>query len=458
MIKEEIYGFIEFDDKNNPFIYYDGILRILPNDKKNWKVESSNLFKQIVSSLNKNEVVKPFMLNGITSHCKGITFWLDGVFSNDSGIKEYSVIAYHLYLKNYYVNHNGIDGLHFMSDELNLFLKPYLCYRYFIPTTENKIDNPKVGLSDFIEYKCGTIRYLNHKLKIKISINPQAQFNNSNPFHSFTKMSFYFDKSENNIEKILKFINLQSDFLRYICYRKNIVYNNIETFVYENGVPFNIGNIYLVNTFEKEVKKNNMEFNNISSILNKLFNDLKTNKMALNHIPENREAIHHYSASRAIGIFSCFERECDLLGINVRNEEFFEIRNSIVDLIKIEQNKDIYNTKKRKYIKQIINSIEKIDCSMADYYAKVFFDNIKVIEHFIKKNYHKKRVTKSFITNLSVRLNVIRNGLVHSKLDFKFNHNHLLDLKMLEILIYSNRLKHYDLSESDIIQSINSIF
>ena len=61
------------------------------------------------------------------------------------------------------------------------------------------------------------------------------------------------------------------------------------------------------------------------------------------------------------------------------------------------------------------------------------------------------------VDGISERMGTVRNGIAHSRLDFKIDAIHLSDLRIVQEILYVIRLKNMHLSTKEIQKAINMI-
>ena len=67
-------------------------------------------------------------------------------------------------------------------------------------------------------------------------------------------------------------------------------------------------------------------------------------------------------------------------------------------------------------------------------------------------------ITKYLLTDISERINKLRNDMAHGNMDIEFNEVNTKDLKFMEILFYILILSELDLSDDEIINKIAWLF
>ena len=155
-------------------------------------------------------------------------------------------------------------------------------------------------------------------------------------------------------------------------------------------------------------------------------------------------------------IMSEFEREFrNIYGQDYgRSEEYLATKNEIVDLI------DEYRKSKsgssKKYAASIKRTISNLDNSYAQNVSKAFGDCKEIMKPFVTKNY--TEYSDEILQGICDRVGEIRNGIAHSKMDFKLDAIHLTDTKIMEELTYAIRLKKAGLSDNNVIKGINALF
>lgn len=156
---------------------------------------------------------------------------------------------------------------------------------------------------------------------------------------------------------------------------------------------------------------------------------------------------------RVSRIFAEFERTYkQVYGENIRSKEYVDTKNEIAnELNKIKENQ---TGQKRRYYKEIIKGIEKSNVGLNQKIEYALQDCSDIMDKVITICYqeHEK------IENISDRLGMLRNDMIHGEMQYKLKPIDLTDINILEILIYVVLFKSIDLTAENIQSCLNDIF
>ncbi len=149
MAEEEIYGFIFSEKCSNPFIYSNFILRIMPNDNKQWKKWKSHLCDNIFNEMNSyttpsKEWIKENAIYGITNKDKKIIFKTKGLPTNDNGFEMYEIKHFYEY-DNRVENDRNVSSMRLFSEDIDIFYNPKDVYSQSLTHDDQKI-NTKISV------------------------------------------------------------------------------------------------------------------------------------------------------------------------------------------------------------------------------------------------------------------------------------------------------------------------
>lgn len=292
-----------------------------------------------------------------------------------------------------------------------------------------------------------------------ISISSSCQVGKS-PVSLSSNLFFEF-KPTNDYKFIVHLLEVAKKFIQYLCYRNNVVFSNIELSTpYNNKLHERFANLYevynnsLIETYPIE-KERLIKYKYLIGNIGKIFSDIVTRNIYIEHIPETYELGRHINAGRFVMITAAFEWEFKRNypdGIekseNTKNAEE-NVTNIINELIK-------ENTSK---VKEILKFLKKL-VSADNLSSKIViygndYGNISDIfgNHLYELNGEKLNYKK-----IGERLSNQRNHFAHGDIDKEFIGLSLLDLIYLERIIYIMQLKFYGISDDNIKNAINDLF
>ena len=155
-------------------------------------------------------------------------------------------------------------------------------------------------------------------------------------------------------------------------------------------------------------------------------------------------------------ILAAFEREYrNIYGVDsLRSKDYQSIKAEAIKLLnEAAQSK---TGKKRRYLRSIAKGIKNADDAYSDKVRNALLDCYSILEPFIRRRYG--RCDADLIDEISVRVGMLRNSLMHSHLDINMDAVVLADIHIMEELVYIIRLKTIEKSEQKIQKAINNLF
>lgn len=455
---DQILGYLKYNDDEYPFYYENGILNILPNTKENWWKEKQQLFENFSNPekfKNKNVWIKNIKLYGSTNDDKNIIFIVSEDHSNINGFLQYNVYYLHIYSKN-----NTIDGLYFNSEEINYFYNPNRAYKTQYNFEDKIFKNAEVTMNDIEEIDCGSYNF--KEVEINIKIRAIASISNNSktytPYTAKSEMIFTFSKSV-DLDFALEVIFHEILFLSFICCRTNIILNSVTTFTLTDENKRDRSGVIALLREVVEAETDSKKFEQIISLelfeekLNKIFDAIVNGNMYFEHLRSSIMKRQVYAIDRIILNFVAFEREYRNIYDNIakRSEDYYEIRNDIIEILSNFKQENTGN--KKKYIKEFIKSIKKSENKFSDRLSTALNDCYKILEPFLIRDY--REIDSGLIGNISERMNTMRNDSAHGNIDLKIEPINIKDFRTIENLLYAMRLKYIGISDISIKKSIN---
>ena len=184
---------------------------------------------------------------------------------------------------------------------------------------------------------------------------------------------------------------------------------------------------------------------------------INQDKLIFRHICDCIDDRRHYTQARMIMVFTAFEREyANIYGQDTeRSEDYLTVKFEIIQLI--DEYRDRQTTSKRrthaKDIRKYVDSRDRSSGANMKYAFKYCKD---ILVPFIRHNYIGEY--DEVVSDISERMHLLRNGLVHSRLDIELEAIHLADIKSMEELLYAMRLKALEMDVIKIQCAINELF
>ena len=461
---EKLLGYVKYDDVDYPFefIEEDFSIVLYPPTVEKWD-EASDIF-HFFENLNKPREkgwIKSVKLDGITSEHYHIVFSVKDSPSNYHGFKSYEVDWYY-YCRDEY-DFESIEGFRVSGTEINYYYPPQIALQNEVKFGENNtIEKLTVSTTDEeTKRECGSYS-VRRGLNAELEVNAYAtiHYNTAiNPIDATSYLYFSFSKPT-GIEDLITAVYHLKCFLKYISYRNNIHIDAVETFYDKEGKRDFAGTIVFPGHKGRENDKKAPEriirYDVLERKTANLFKAIKQGKMGYAHICDSIDGRRHFSSGRMIMIMSEFEREFrNIYGQDYeRSEAYISTKQEIVDMI--EDYRKSHTGDVKKYAASIKRTVQNLDNSYAQNVEKAILDCEEIMKPFIRRNY--EGYTDDAVKGVCGRVGEIRNGIAHSKMDFKLDAIHLTDTKIMEELTYAIRLKKIGISDDKVQKAINALF
>jgi predicted nucleic-acid-binding Zn-ribbon protein len=332
-----------------------------------------------------------------------------------------------------------------VTEELSSKGKVELNTREFSDTTTEK-------QSFLVDEKTVNVFFgISRKVSTKIDEHPLSL--NSTLFFEF--------EQTNDYSFILRLHQIALDFIRFLCYRKNIYISEVNIAApFKDGKHEPFATMFILNQqgeTEKDVLKQGRYIKQIhfAGKEGEIFSDIASGSIYLRHIPESYQSGRHIDAARFVMITAAFEWEfsrqypegCTKSKATIDAEK--DVSNEIQKLIEKVSGK---RKKICKFIKRLIKSspLQKEIIQIGKDYSNIIdvFGN-----HLYQINGEELKYSE-----MGQRLSDQRNHFAHGDLDKDFIGLSLLDLVFMEYVVYAMQLKYYNLSDIEIQRSINELF
>ena len=250
-------------------------------------------------------------------------------------------------------------------------------------------------------------------------------------------------------------------FLKYITYRTNVKIGNVEIFSVNSAKKREqCGYLVFEEDYQAEISKKAYErvidFTILEGKAAEIFTAIKNREFDFQYMCESIAATGNYSSSRAIMILAEFEREyLNIFGQDYKRSQEYQItKRNLLDTMQtfIEQRQG----RARKYARQFYHAIESHDVGFGERLRNAMVECQVIMEPFIKSKY--AGALDVTIEEICDRMNTVRNGIAHSRLDLNLEAVHLSDLKIIEELLYAMRLQHLRVDTKSIQIGIKRLF
>lgn len=260
---------------------------------------------------------------------------------------------------------------------------------------------------------------------------------------------------------ILRLWWIARDFIRFLCYRKNIYIPTIELSApSEGGKHESFATMLLLDQDGKIETDTLQKGRYIKQVYIKghegtILSDIATGNIYLRHLPNTYEAGRHIDAARFVMITAAFEWEFRRLypdGVR-KSDTTLEAEACVSEVIQEHINS---NSGKKRAIYKFLKKLVKSD-SLQTEILQVGKDFSEVLNVFGGRLYHLNGQELKY-NEMGQRLSIQRNHFAHGDLDKEFIGLSLLDLMFMEYVIYAMQLKYYGVESAEIQRSINELF
>lgn len=457
---EPIKGYVDYEGVEHPFFYENQILHLFPSTVEEQQQKKYEMFSKFGSAKwkSKNEWIENLSIVGKTESGYNIQFVVNGLSSNNNGFIMFDSIYYYVHESPLY--DNNIGGFYASGPEINMFYPPNKDVEILQHFDGNNVIESNISVKAPKATSLGIYNYKNIDIKISVISIPVLNIESNRYLITNSSLRFIFSELV-NIEYLIEVYFHLKRFLTYISRNKS---NNISVIdvihIDESGLRNKRGRLEFSN--ETRVNKNENKHGEIISyeVLNEktadLFEVFSLDHIYLEQIPGNYEKRKSYNNARMIANFTSFEREFRNIynDKQVRSNEFYEIKNSILSYINRE--KEGKNRKTRDYYNNFHRKLERDDFSFAQKISDALSDCSTIMLPFLNRIYNDKFNMKNH--EIGKRLNVLRNDMVHGNIDVVLLPIHTSDFEALEILVYVMRLKDLKIEDSEIMEGISKLF
>ena len=455
-------GFLSYLDTERPFLYCDHTLTIFPATEED--ADNSCDEAERIIFFEKEPPALPSSFTGSTLDGRKAVFLV-----TENGLLENGVLILEAVTAFFYHDHSidennaeqkAIQGFLISFPELNSFYPPNTAYSI---TWEESLDGLDycVKTKPRSELSCGMFEY--NKMKINLGIHHEITpvFNACHPLSIQTVLSAECACSidELSIHELLLALNKSFQFL---FMRKNIIFPNISLFTLdEKGKRVSIGYVSLfqpkmIEEKNSPTKMRCIDFGVIGENLSKIIKEYIDQKRVFEEYPDCYDMHRTYGTARNVGNFIAFDAYYQFYQHKlVRSKKYEEVKKEI--LTSVEQMKQGAKGDRKKYVEQIHKQLSNIGVGMKEHYKKVFDAHTSIFDDVIRNTYSNVDVGKEKVA-ISERLNCIRNALIHGHTSYIFQPHDLLDMKLLQIMIYVIRLDNIGISDMQKIRAVARLF
>lgn len=458
---DSFQGYVLYRNKEHIFIFDNYELKLIPNTYENMIECQNTICFESLTKPKKKSWLNELQLNG---HCIDGTpvifciqdnpWFKDGVFS-------YKVKW--LYINDLKFDENiKIKGINFLSQEIDCIYK----IKDFV-TDDFSLENGcykeyQINIKTFEPKMLGNFRFSNYGVKIFGNMSFRKKYCSNEKLEVWSKLILELSRELKDLNKLYTLVLLQLNVIRLLTYRLNNTFDMIETYMYdEKGRNIRTGRFYF--NYHCEIEK---EYENIQHLITienipnigMLYEMLLKEKIYLAHICKNSIERRTYGPSRILGIMIAFERlfAWQYGKDKIRSENHLALLKRIEKFLDNASEEICEGIYKKKDFNKIKKRITEPQVSYGDYLSYVIKE-IPLCERYVQNIYEASNIN-TVINEINKRVNKFRNDMAHGNIDVGITINHIKDLKLLEVIIYTMILNNLELSEEEIIKKIMWLF
>lgn len=450
-------GFIEVPTLKRKFFYTyeDGSLTVY--SKNSLPLETSTNLA-ITSDCD-------YVIGTVTEESSLVVFFVDRVpFSDSSGIILTSTTV-RVY---FYIDHLKQDrpflpsSLKVTFEELNYFFDLNTGLKRFV---DLKGKTQKVETLPYEDTK-ETFSFYYDCVQIKGELGIIQTLNgySTTPLelHSQLKLEF---AATSNIEFLADLCSVLNRLFYFLCYRSNVQISPIEFWgVNEDGKKCSMGIFYPLFSQceyleEHKVIKKTIKYDIVKEHFSDLIQSIANNQLYFEHIPETHSDGHHITVARTILTTAAFEWTYQQQYQNIPLSQYRqEVKEDIMDMLAQLPVEKKYNSKKKGEIRHYTQTVERMDRNLSEKIQIALTDCKGILQPFISRLYELNDMQEESFAQIANDLQYQRNAYAHGAIDRELKENIILDVLILEWLIYCMVLKQLKYDEVDIFNAINHIF
>lgn len=299
------------------------------------------------------------------------------------------------------------------------------------------------------------------KVSVQFSITRGMSTTIGNPPISlFSSMLLEFEETD-DYEFITKLWSIAKQFIRFLCYRKNVYFPSVELSASDGkGKYYSFATLHMLHEDgdnETEALKNRryIQQSFINGYEGKILEDIAENSLYTRHIPETYASGKRIDAARFVMIIAAFEWEFRRIypeGVP-KDEKQKQIELTASEAINGLINKSTGKLRRKyKFLKRLVKSDP-----LQNEIAQIGKDFDEIVGMFGKHLYGMNNEILVY-AEMGRRLGEQRNHFAHGDLDKEFIGTSLLDLIYMEFILYAMQLKRYGISKMNTQKAINQLF
>ncbi len=443
-----IIGELEYKEKQYNFTIEEDILKLILKENK-----INNIFGFFENFGKIEELETDYLIGQCQPDNHEIIIFVDPFTSKNS--TKLLKVNYIFEFKN---NITIFDHMIFYVEEINYIYNVQKAIEYKINDDGTRSILLKSNNETSSEWQ--TFIFEGKSILFKFGIGQTTNLGNSNiPITLQSAMVFKFEETD-NYEFLIQLYHLAKNLIMLLCNRNNFIINNVKLLNLKkqlndvcNFTSLEDKNILKDN--KRVLEKNFLSYDLIKNNINKIFQDLADKKIYLDHIPISRKNGLIITNARFLLITAAFEWEFERKypeGIKHKNKTI-EARELVKEHLNNQINK---NTGKAKEIfKYLLDDVDNDTLSSKFNHA---YGHMEDILKNYTKNLYEENKEKFDCIKCGERIAKQRNNFAHGNIEQEFIGTSILDINLLEKMVYLLQFSHYDIDMNDIKKEFGNLF
>ena len=459
-------GTLSYKDISFTFVFNKIELRLIPPEEKRRVIEWDWMMKEIrpgVSTFaDPIPVEEPFLIGNCFETKSAIIF----IPKRGSDLGLYNSVV-RISLSAYIIckyDRDLIDRVSFSCPEINFIHPVNQAISYQLPTKDSQNTGEiTVSTLDFDNTTTESQVFMVDGKEIKEYFGITRSVSSKNlepPLRLDSSLVFEFEAT-NDYSFIFRLWWIARDFIRFLCYRRNILIPQVEISAPSKGGNHEkFATMYILDQDCEEetdilTEGRYIRQAYISGHEGKILSDIAQDNLYLRHLPDTYHSGRHINAARFVMITAAFEWEFRRLYPNGVKKSEATIAAEEAASERMQEHIDETSGRQKKIYKRL-KKLVKSDSLKAEI-VQMGTDFTGIIGVFGDHLYHLNGQELHY-AEMGQRLSDQRNHFAHGDLDKDFIGLSLLDLIYMEIVVYAMQLKLYGIDDIDIQKAINDLF
>ena len=460
-IPERVVGFVLLDGEKIPVELDKECfeLRLYQPKPQDLMVTITQGLEAFCVDTKEHKWIDKLILEGNTSEGYHIFLGTSDKPANYNGYKTYSIDWYYITDKEI----GDVIQVRFSGQDVNRFYNPGRAFQEKIKYRKSEyvsVEAIKVETNVCTPLDCGKYSFNDNQITVSCNCYATIHHDSITPLEaeSFLKLSL---SKQVTLDELVELAQNVRYLLKYVSYRMNADVAVISTYRQYKDTMTTMCGILAIKPDEEEMDIKKASTRIIKAeFLNEHISDLlsliKEQKLPFGHYCQSIKGRSSYSTSRIIMIMAAIEREFrEVYGQDVnRSNNYLNTKEEVLQLLE-----GLASTKSgncRKYVNNFIKGIRNSDSSYGANFKYALNDCKSIMEPFVTRSF--EGTYAEIIGEVSERVNTLRNGIAHSRLDFVMEACNMEDIKFAEEMLYVIRLKKLGLDDQTIRRAIDDLF